>query len=162
MTKKLEKLDKADIAYLKKLGNQDLMPDLLSPLEAHVIKHGAQPFTYKFKDISIYISASGCRQFIRNLNYKIQIIGRLLNEENRFGNLPKKLRNQLDDPTIITSLYPVLRNRLHSAECYTLAIIASKGRDYFVKELGLGKAAMKTLDALFIKRKAGHLFSASK
>lgn len=158
MTKKLEKLDKADIAYLKNLGNKDLMPDLLSPLEAQIVKHGAQPFTYKFKDISIYISASGCRQFILNLNYKIQIIGRLLDEENRFGDLPKRLRNQLDDPTIIASLYPVLRNRLHSAECYTLAIIASKGRDYFVNELGFSKSVMKTLDGLFAERKAGHLF----
>ncbi len=159
MKTKVKQLRKADTAAFTSAANRQLMAAILSPLEAEVMKRGAHPFTFHYNQIPVYISGAACGQIIRNINYKMQVMNRLLEEEHRFGDLPARQREQLDDTTIVLSLHPVLRNRLCKAECYTLSRIIAKGRAYFANELGLSKTTMKTLDALFAKHNCLHLFS---
>ncbi len=143
---------------IKDTSAKKLLAPILSPMENAVLRHVGKPFTFTFEGASVYISGRNCKKLLHTITYKAGLFNAMLAQERDRKDIPYKLREVLDDPAVILSLHPILRNRLSRLECYTMFALVSKGRDYFIKEKNFGKPAMKTLDELFAKHKAGHLF----
>ena len=88
---------------------------------------------------------------------KIQLVTDLAEKERLTLHIPYKLRETLDDPAIVLSLNPVLRNRLCRIEMYTLFKISQKGRAY-LKQKKFTDSELQKIDAVFAKYKCSHLF----
>lgn len=142
---------------LKQAKTQRILKHLLSPLEQAAMRHKYQPFVYNLNGARIYISARVCRQLLHVASQRAELIHRAVVEQHAAKNVPLKLREVFDDPRIILSLHPSIRNRLCKLECYTLLTIMQRGRAYFIEQ-HFGKRAMQTLDHLFEKYKCNRLF----
>lgn len=150
-------LEKSDLASLKKAQSSKLLKHVLSPLEEAAFKHGFQPFTYNIeKGVSIYVTHFTCRQLLSKTKEKLDLMLNCTDKMHYFKDIPVKYRDAFDDPRIILSLPPILRNRLCRLDCYTLISILKCGRQYFVENLRAGE--VKHIDALFAKYKCSHLF----
>lgn len=135
-----------------------LLAHLLSPLEQAAMRHKFNPFNYKLGSVRVYISASMCKQLANITMQKANMLGWGIKKDKMAKGIPFKLREVVDDPRIIMSLHPRLRNQLCRLECYTLLSIKEKGRSYFADEEKFSPRAMQTLDALFEKHNCQGLF----
>ncbi len=157
MEKKLYPLEKEDLASLKTAQARKLLKHVLSPLEEAAFKKSYQPFTYTIeKGVSIYVTHFTCRQLLSKTKEKLDLMLNCSDKMLYFKNIPVKHRDAFDDPRIILSLPPILRNRLCRFDCYTLISILKQGRQFFVDNLGAGQ--VKQIDALFAKYNCSNLF----
>lgn len=157
MEKKHYPLEKADLASLRTAQSRKILKHVLSPLEQVAFKNGFQPFTYTVeKDVSIYVSHFTCRQLLSKTKEKLDLMLNCSDKMHYFKDIPVKHRDVFDDPRIILSLPPVLRNRLCRLDCYTLISILKHGRKYFIENLRVGE--VKHIDALFKKYNCSTLF----
>lgn len=147
-----------DIASLKTKASKVLLTPILSPLEYKALNKKWQPFTYKIAELSIYISATHCKHLLIATLHKLQRLNAAVTKDKLSQGIPVKLRETFDDPRIVLSLHPSLRNKLCKLECYNLFSIMNKGRDFFETEQKFSKQNMKTLNALFVKYKCDSLF----
>lgn len=131
---------------------------VLSPLENAVILHKFQPFRYRFGSIFIYVSNRACNQIIFGILPKIRLINHLIEKDKKSKGIPFKLRETFDNPSIILSLHPILRNKLCRLELYSMFAIMQKGKAYLTAKK-FSEANLQTLDALFAKYKCSHLFN---
>lgn len=152
------RITEKDIASLKTAEAKILLTPVLSPLEQTALNKKWQPFTYKIRGHSIYISAFDCKQLLIATTKKLQLLTAAVTKTRLAEGIPLKHREAFDDPRIVLSLHPLLRNRLCKLECYSLFTIMQRGRSYFEDEQNFSKQNMKTLDAIFLKYKCGDLF----
>lgn len=157
MEKKLYPIEKADLASVKAAQSRKILKHVLSPLEEAAFKNGFQPFTYTVeKGVSIYVTHFSCRQLLSKTKEKLDLMLNCTDKMHYFKDIPVKYRDAFDDPRIILSLPPILRNRLCRLDCYTLVSILKLGRNYFIENLRAGE--IKHIDALFKKYKCSNLF----
>lgn len=147
-----------DLKVLRTKGSKQILAHILSPLEQTALRHHYQPFTYNFNGQRIYISRRMCRHLVNITTQKAEVLLCAVAEHKATINIPLKLREVFDDPRVVFSLKPRLRNTLCRLECYTLLSIMQKGRSYFADEQAFSRNAMKTLDALFEKYNCTNLF----
>lgn len=152
------RITEKDIASLKTGTAKVLLTPVLSPLEQMALNKKWQPFIYKIKEHEIYISGFDCKQLLITTTKKLQLLTAAVTKNRLAEGIPLKQREAFDDPKMVLSLHPLLRNRLCKLECYNLFTIMQRGRSYFVEEQNFSKQNMKTLDALFAKYNCGHLF----
>lgn len=157
-TNSKQQITAKDIASLKTAAAKSLLTPVLSPIEQMALNKKWQPFVYKIKDHEIYISGFDCKQLLISTTKKLQLLTSAVTKTRLAEGIPLKHREAFDDPKIVLSLHPLLRNRLCKLECYSLFTIMHRGRSYFVEEQNFSKQSMKTLDALFAKYKCGKLF----
>lgn len=131
---------------------------ILSPLEEQVLFGKPDPFIYDFDGRSIYVSRYMAKELLNCILLKIELIKTAQEKDLDLAKVPFKYREALDDPKIVLSLTPLLRNRLCKLEFYSLYKIMKKGRTYFERELNFSKKYMRLLDELFAKYKCGDLF----
>lgn len=131
---------------------------ILSPLEERVLFGKPDPFIYDFDGRSIYVSRYMAQELLNCIQRKIELIKSAQEKDHDLANVPFKYREAMDDPKIILSLTPLLRNRLCKLEFYSLYKIMKKGRKYFEVELNFSKKYMRLLDELFAAHKCGELF----
>ncbi len=134
------------------------LKSLLSPLEEAVLYGNSNPFVYKLGDTGVYISRYTAAELLHCISRKIELVKAARKKDELAKNIPLKHRETFDDPKIVLSLHPLLRNRLCKLECYSLYAIMLKGRTYFMKEQNFSKKNMQILDGLFAKYKCGDLF----
>lgn len=157
MEKKLYPIEKEDLASVKAAQSRKILKHVLSPLEEAAFKNGFQPFTYTVeKGVSIYVSHFSCRQLLSKTKEKLDLMLNCTDKMHYFKDIPVKYRDAFDDPRIVLSLPPILRNRLCRLDCYTLVSILKLGRNYFIENLRAGE--IKHIDALFKKYKCSNLF----
>lgn len=157
MEKKPYPIEKEDLASVKAAQSRKILKHVLSPLEEAAFKNGFQPFTYNVeKGVSIYVTHFTCRQLLSKTKEKLDLMLNCTDKMHYFKDIPVKYRDDFDDPRIILSLHPTLRNRLCRLECYTLISILKHGRKYFAENLRAGE--VKHIDALFKKYKCNNLF----
>src|SRR4051812_35540593 len=121
-----------DLALLRTKRSKQVLKHILSPLEEAAMRRNYQPFTYNLDGARAYISASMCRHLVRATTQKVELLRLAIEKDELAKNIPYKLREVFDDPRIILSLPPRLRNTLCRLECYTLFTLIQKGRSYFV------------------------------
>ncbi len=131
---------------------------ILSPLEERVLFGKPNPFIYDFEGRSIYVSRYMAKELLGCIRRKIELIKHAQEKDLDLAKVPFKYREALDNPKIVLSLTPLLRNRLCKLELYSLYKIMKKGRKYFEEELNFSKKYMATLDGLFAYYKCGDLF----
>jgi hypothetical protein len=148
---------KQEISKLNTAANKRYLKHLLSPLEQAVLRHAFQPFRYKIDSVFVYISATACKKLLVGLIHRIQLMNHLVDKDKQSTGIPFNLRETFDDPAIILSLHPTLRNKLCRLECYTMFSIIKQGKQYFI-EKGFGIKAMQTIDTLFTKYNCSKLF----
>lgn len=152
------RITEKDIASLKTREAKVMLTPVLSPLEQMALNKKWQPFTLKIKGFPIYISTFDCKQLLITTTKKLQLLTAAVTKTRLAEGIPLKHREAFDDPRIVLSLHPLLRNRLCKLECYSLFSIMQRGRNYFAEEQNFSKQNMKTLEALFTKYKCGDLF----
>lgn len=158
MEKKFYPIEKADLASLKTAQSRKILKHVLSPLEEAAFKNAYQPFTYTLeKGISVYVTHYTCKHILNKTREKLDLLLNCTNKMVYFKDIPSKYWETFDDPRIVLSLPPVLRNRLCKLECYTLLTIVRRGRKYFLEQ-GFSPATLKTLDKVFAKYKSEKLF----
>lgn len=131
---------------------------IISPLEERVLFGKPDPFIYDFDGKTIYVSRHMAKELLGGIQRKLELIKIAQEKDIDLAKVPFKHREALDDPKIILSLTPLLRNRLCKLEFYSLYKIMKKGRAYFEGELNFNKKYMQLLDELFAKYKCGDLF----
>lgn len=140
------------------LKDKSMLKHVLSPIEAAVMNGKSDPFFYKLEGMEIYLSRYTSSELLKTVKRKVELVVAAHRKDQLSINIPLKLRETFDDPKIILSLHPLLRNRLCKLECYSLFSIMQKGRNYFIEEQNFSKQNMKVLDSLFSKYKCGDLF----
>jgi hypothetical protein len=157
MKNKLNQAEKDALAAVNSKSTQAILRHVLSPLEQAALRHSFRPFRYNLKGAKIYISGGNSRQLLHGIMHKIEQLTFIITKEQSSRQIPLRLREVFDDPAIVLSITPIVRNQLCRLECYTLFSIMQRGKTYFI-EKGLGKQAMQTLEALFAKHEVLHLF----
>jgi hypothetical protein len=140
------------------LKKQRNLRPLLSPLEQAILYGNGNPFLYTIGGQKIYISRWLALEFMKCAQRKMQLLEAAKEKDKQAINIPFKLRETFDDPRIILSLHPTLRNRLCRLECYSLFSIMLHGRKYFEDDQKFSKAAIKAISELFENYKCGALF----
>lgn len=146
-----------DITSLKTRAARVLLTPILSPLELTALNKKWQPFTYKISDLNIYISALHCKHLLISTLHKLQRLNAAITKDKLSQGIPINLRETFDDPKIVLSLNPALRNRLCKLECYTLFTIMQKGKAFF-NEQKFSKSQMEAIEEIFMKYKLAKLF----
>lgn len=131
---------------------------VLAPIEQQAIHHRYQPFMYKAPGFRLYISGEACKFLRETAEQKIRMLHSLIEKDKISKNIPLHLREVFDDPQIVLSLPPRLRNRLCTLECYCLFTIMQRGRSYFATKQNFSPGHLKTLDGLFANYHCGDLF----
>ena len=148
----------ADLPFTKPKPALQTLQHILSPLEQAALLHHNKPFTYIVDGASVYISGALSQHLAKLVTQKQELLTHTIHKENLSKNIPYSLRETFDDPRIILSLAPRLRNNLCRLECYTMFAIMQKGRSYFAGEQKFSPLAMQVLDALFVNYTCGELF----
>lgn len=146
-----------DIASLKTRSAKVLLNPILSPLELTALNKKWQPFTYKIANLKIYISALHCKHLLVSTLHKLQRLNAAVTKDKLSKGIPISMRETFDDPKIVLSLNPKLRNRLCKLECYTLFTIMQKGKIFFEQQK-FSKAHVNAIEDLFLKYKLAKLF----
>lgn len=157
MKRIITQAEKDALAAVNSKSTQAILRHVLSPVEQAALRHSFQPFRYTLNGAKIYISAANSRQLLHGIMLKIEQLTFIVTKEQSSRQIPLRLREVFDDPAVVLSITPIVRNRLCRLECYTLFSIMQRGKTYFI-EKGLGKQAMQTLEALFSKHEVSHLF----
>lgn len=157
MKNKSDLITAKDIASLKTKAAKVLLIPILSPLEQTALNKKWQPFTYKIADLKIYISALHCKHLLISTLQKLQRLNAAVTKDKLSQGIPINLRETFDDPKIVLSLNPPLRNRLCKLECYTLFTIMQKGKVFFQQQK-FSKAQINAIEDLFLKYKLAKLF----
>lgn len=147
-----------DIASLKTKTAKTLLTPILSPIELAALNRKWQPFTYNLAGLKIYISGLHCKQLLVSTMNKLQRLNVAVAKDKFSQGIPVKLRETFDDPKVVLSLNPVLRNKLCKLECYSLFTIMQKGKSFFEIEQKFSVQHVKTIEGLFAKYKLGKLF----
>lgn len=148
---------KQEISKLNTAANKRYLKHLLSPLEQAVLRHAFQPFRYKIDGVFVYISATACKKLLAGLIHRIQLMNHLVDKDKQSVHIPFNLRETFDNPTIVLSLHPILRNKLCRLECYTLFSISKCRKSFFI-EKGFSLRSIQTIEALFTKYNCSKLF----
>jgi hypothetical protein len=117
---------KYDLSLLRTKGSKAILKHILSPLEQAAMRHSYQPFNYNLDGTPIYISSGICKRLVNITTKKTELMSHAIRKESLAKDIPHKLREVFDDPRIILSLHPRLRNRLCSLQCYTLFAVIKK------------------------------------
>ncbi|PBQ33893.1 hypothetical protein CNR22_19590 [Sphingobacteriaceae bacterium] len=157
MKNKSDLITAKDIASLKTKAAKVLFTPILSPLELTALNKKWQPFTYKIADLKIYISALHCKHLLISTLHKLQRLNAAVTKDKLSQGIPIKLRETFDDPKIVLSLIPPLRNKLCKLECYTLFSIMQKGKAFF-EQHKFSAANIAALENLFMKYSCSKLF----
>jgi hypothetical protein len=137
-----------------------ILKHLLSPLELEAFKRRYKAFPYNMEDASVFITAATCKQLLNVTRNKINFFSELLQQESGDQQTLIFLPKLLDDPKVILSLPPHLRNILVGRlDCHNLFDVVQIGRKQLSQTRGLGKGGLKMLDNLFTAYNCGHLFS---
>jgi hypothetical protein len=136
-----------------------ILKHLLSPLELQAFKHRYNPFPYNMEGAPVFITAATCKQLLIVTRNKINFFSDLLQQKSGDQQTSISLPKLLDDPKVILSLPPHLRNILVGRlDCHNLFDVVQIGRKQISQTRGLGKGGLKTLDNLFTAYNCGHLF----
>lgn len=152
----------ADLSFIQTQPVLKTLQHLLSPLEQAALRHHYRPFTYYVNGAGVYISGALCQRLAKLVTQKQELLSHAIQKESLSKNIPYSLRETFDDPRIILSLAPRLRNKLCRLECYTLFAILQKGRGYFANQQQFSAGAMQVLDGLFAHYKCARLFKNDK
>lgn len=136
-----------------------ILKHILSPLELEAIKRQYKSFEYNINGASIPITAGTCKQLLIFTRNKINFFSDLMQQENFNQKKSLSIPRLLDDPKVILSLPPHLRNILIGRlECYNLFDVLQIGRKQLAQTRRLGKEGLKTLDNLFKEYDCEYLF----
>jgi hypothetical protein len=153
-----EPLSKERLAPLFEAQAQKVLKPILSPLEEKALQNLYKPFTFRVNGLTIYISDRACKRLLKSTETKVLLLNDLVYKEKICKDIPLKHREAFEDPKIILSLPPRLRNELCRLECYCLLTVMVRGRKYFSEEQKFSSNAMKILDGLFARYQCGSLF----
>jgi hypothetical protein len=153
-----EPLSKERLAPLFEAKAQKVLKPVLSPLEERALRNLYKPFTFRVNGLTVYVSDRDCKRLLKTTETKVLLLNDLVYKEKICKGIPLKFREAFEDPRIILSLQPRLRNQLCRLECYCLLTIMVRGRKYFVEEQKFSSNAMKILDGLFADYQCGSLF----
>ena len=132
---------------------------ILSPLELEALKCRYKAFQYNLEGTSFPITAETCKQLLIFTRSKINFFSDLMQQKNFNQKTLLSIPKLLDDPKVILSLPPHLRNILIGRlDCYNLFDVLLVGRKQLSQTRRLGKKGLKTLDNLFKKYNCEHLF----
>jgi hypothetical protein len=157
--KKTVKQDDILIGYHNQ-QSRAILKHLLSPLELQALKHRYKAFPYTMEGASVLITVATCKQLLIVTRNKLNFFSDFLQQQSADQKTLIFLPKLLDDPRVILSLPPHLRNILVGRlDCHNLFDVMQIGRKQLAQTRGLGKGGLKTLDNLFKKYNCGHLFS---
>ena len=136
-----------------------ILKHVLSPLELKALKYRYKAFQYDINGTSIPITAEICKQLLIFTRKKINFFSDLMQQESFNQKTSLSIPKLLDDPKVILSLPPHLRNILIGRlDCYNLFDVLQIGRKQLSQTRRLGKEGLKKLDNLFNEYNCGHLF----
>ncbi len=157
MKKETEHIEKFFELYSSRKAKRYLA-NLVSPLEAALIKNRFQPFVFIFDGSPVYINAFRCKQLQKQMSESIMLFAEISDKENKSANIPFELRDTFDDPAELMELPYNTRQQLVKLEVYNMYYMQQLGRGHFVKLPGFGIESVKAIDLLFKKHQCSHLF----
>jgi hypothetical protein len=147
------------IGYTNK-HSQAILKHLLSPLELAALKRRYKAFQYTMNGASVSITVETCKQLLFFTRNKINFFSEVLQRESYNHKMSVSIPKLLDDPKVVLSLPPHLRNILIGRlNCYNLFDVLQIGRKQLSQTRRLGKGGLKALDNLFEEHNCGHLFN---
>ncbi len=86
----MEKQSKA--SELLNIENSQIKEFILSPLELELLKHGKRGFTFSINHVPIEINSEQVKKLLKNYNFKLNWIERLVNEQGKKKPIKKSIQ----------------------------------------------------------------------